>query len=325
MSCYNELPFVVVNNNSVDVKVYDVDLDKYVINESKVYKNVSYVSLDGSKEGRMKTRPYAQYTSIQQRTNKGSAMLKQRPDYFGCTLDERFNSFDKWVEWAETKVGFMCVDDKGNIYQMDKDLMNYPNKNKHYSPDNCVFLPTRLNTRLSVVEKSKNLDTIRGFFNEAFTDYFETLDEDALGKLIDLCGHNYGMNRFKPITEQGVSMRGELAHALTTVTNWKSDVDINQGVSFKDGKYSYSLMRDGKPIGKGGYTCPKECISDLYKARMEFLNNLIEKHSDDITDEWEGRDSCVQEIKSRKEKLEAAFEKMVKGDTKVLKYIPTYF
>lgn len=62
MSHYNELPFVVVNLKGVDVKVYDVDLGKYVINGSKVYKNISYVSLDGSNEWRMKTRPYVQYT-----------------------------------------------------------------------------------------------------------------------------------------------------------------------------------------------------------------------------------------------------------------------
>lgn len=325
MSPYNELPFVVVNNNGVDVKVYDVDSDKYVINESKVYKNISYVSLDGNKEGRMKTRHYAQYTGLTGRTTKGSAALRERPDYYGCTLDERFNSFDKWVEWAETKVGFMCVDDKGNIYQLDKDLMNYPNKNKHYSPDNCVFLPPKINSRLGTIHKSVSLDSRRSFFLDVFEDYFTTLDEDALGKLIEICDHNNGLNQYKLISDETRRIRNDLGTFSSTVSIWRSDVDINSSVIFQDGKYKYQMLRGGKQVGKGNYKCPKECIKDLITARLSLIDEVLDNHMEDITDCWEQRENCLENIKLRRFKLEEALVKMEKGETKVLKYIPTYF
>ena len=70
MNRCNELPFVVVNNNGVDVKLYDVDLSVYKINNCSS-NNIGYVSLDGNKQKRMKTRPYAQYSGIQQRTQAG--------------------------------------------------------------------------------------------------------------------------------------------------------------------------------------------------------------------------------------------------------------
>ena len=149
----NELPYVVVYNNGVDVKVYDVDLEKYIINEGKTHKNVSYISLDGGKEGRIKTKLYSQYTSLTSRTGRSPVMIKRRPDYFGCTLDESFKTFDGWVRWAETKIGFMCTDSNGNLYQLDKDLLSYPEKNKHYSPENCVFLPPDVNSGIGQLKR----------------------------------------------------------------------------------------------------------------------------------------------------------------------------
>ena len=83
MSHYNELPFVVVNNNGVEVKLYDVDLDKYIINEGTKYNNVTYVSLDGGTMGRVKTRPYAQYTSLTGRTGRSSVMMERRQTILG--------------------------------------------------------------------------------------------------------------------------------------------------------------------------------------------------------------------------------------------------
>ncbi len=240
MSHYNELPFVVVNNNGVDVRLYDVDLETYIINEGKVNNNVSYVSLDGGKEGRMKTRPYAQYTSLTGRTGRSPVMMGRRPDYFGCTLDEQFSTFDKWVEWAETKVGFMCTDECGDFYQIDKDLMNLPEKNKHYSPHNCVFLPREINGGLSQLPRMRNLETKRKFFIDSFDKYFETLDEEALCKLIEVCGHEHSLAKFEVKTEQTLKVRNKYDVLLSKIYNWEDFIDVNN-FKFKDGEYSYKL------------------------------------------------------------------------------------
>ena len=238
MSHYNELPFVVVKNNGVDVKVYDVDLDKYVINQSKVYKNISYVSLDGNKESRMKTRPYSQYTSLTGRTGRSPVMLERRPDYFGCTLDESFKTFDGWVEWAETKIGFMCTDENGSVYQMDKDLLSYPEKNKEYKPNNCVFLPPSVNSGLGQLPRLRLLETKRKFFIDTFENYFNTLDEEALGKIIEICGHSYSLNKFEVTTETMLLLRSKYGSLFAKIDQWEDNIDVTN-FSFIDGAYSY--------------------------------------------------------------------------------------
>ena len=95
MSHYNELPFVVVNNNGVDVKVYDVDLSVYKINRSMSL-NPTYVSLDGKKESRMKTRPYAQYSAIAQRTSASKSFLYLSILYKNSPISIFFNSSFKF-------------------------------------------------------------------------------------------------------------------------------------------------------------------------------------------------------------------------------------
>lgn len=251
MSHYNELPFIVVNNNGVDVKLYDVDLDKYIINEGTKYNNVTYVSLDGGKVGRVKTRPYAQYTSLTGRTGRSPVMLGRRPDYFGCTLSEELKAFDDWVSWAETKVGFMCTDENGNVYQLDKDLLSYPNKNKEYNPENCVFLPPSINSGLGQLGRIKLLETKRKFFNDSFENYFETLDEDALGKLIEICGHEHGLNKFEVTTENMLLLRSKYGVLFSKITQWEDCIDVNS-FSFVDGMYSYKskLKSDRFPSAK---------------------------------------------------------------------------
>lgn len=271
MSPYNELPFVVVNNNGVDVKVYDVDLDKYVINESKVYKNISYVSLDGNKEGRMKTRPYAQYTGLTGRTGKSPVMLERRPDYFGCTLDEQFSTFDKWVEWAETKVGFMCTDENGDVYQLDKDLMNLPEKNKHYSPHNCVFLPREINSGLSNLPRMRNLETKRKVFIDAFDKYFETLDEDALGKLIEICGHKHGLNEFEVTTEDVLLLRSKYGSFFSKIDNWEDEINLDY-FSFTNGEYSYkSVLKTERR------STAKEVLLHRLETRLHEIEKVLEE------------------------------------------------
>ena len=233
MNHYNELPFVVVNNNGVDVKLYDVDLDKYIINEGSKYNNVTYVSLDGGTVGRIKTKPYSQYTSLTGRTGRSPVMIVKRPDYFGCTLDEKFKSFDSWVKWAETKVGFMCTDSNGNLYQIDKDLMSYPEKNKHYSPDNCVFLPPSVNSGLSQLGRIKLLETKRKIFIDTFENYFETLDEDALGKLMDICGYDHSLAKFEVKTEETLKIRNKYDVFLSKIYNWEESIDVSN-FNFRD-------------------------------------------------------------------------------------------
>lgn len=274
MSHYNELPFVVVKNNGADVRVYDVDLNVYKINRSMSL-NPTYVSLDGNKESRMKTRTYAQYSAIAQRTSASKSCMKQKPTYWGCTLDEQFSTFDKWVEWSENKVGYMCVDNDDNLYHFDKDILSYPEANKHYSPELCRFIPFRVNTGINGFKLSKHLETKRAFLNMVFEDYFDTLDEDILGKIIEISGHEHGLNKFEVKTEEMLMVRSKYDVYLSKIVNWEETIDVSNFL-FSNGKYSYK-----KANLQQRYSTAKEAIMNRLKPRLEDLDLIMKEYEED--------------------------------------------
>lgn len=317
MSYYNELPFVVVDNNGVDVRLYDIDLEKYIINEGKTNNNVSYVSLDGSNLGRVKTRPYAQYTSLTGRTGRSPVMLERRPDYFGCTLDKSFKTFDGWVSWAETKIGFMCTDENGNLYQLDKDLLNYPEKNREYNPKNCVFLPPSVNLGLGQLPRLRLLETKRKFFSDTFENYFNTLDEEALGKVMDICGHNYGLNKFEVTTETMLLLRSKYGSLFAKIDQWEDNIDVTN-FSFVDGMYSYKSR-----LKVDRFTSAKEALlSRLNKRFVELETASKEFRLDKV--ESLGKWYRVEEVERMIEKKLSVYKNLISDvETRSIK-LPHY-
>jgi len=74
--------------------------------------------------------------------------------YTGTTCSENFKNYNYFYEWCNTQVGFGNTDEKGKVWQLDKDLL--VKGNKLYSEDTCVFVPHRLNSLLL------KCDTTRG-------------------------------------------------------------------------------------------------------------------------------------------------------------------
>lgn len=69
------------------------------------------------------------------------------PTYNGVACSENFKSYSYFYEWCKNQKGFGNVDEKGNCWQLDKDLLI--KGNKLYSEDTCVFIPSRLNKLLT--------------------------------------------------------------------------------------------------------------------------------------------------------------------------------
>ena len=78
----------------------------------------------------------------------------RQPTYKQCEVSENFKYYPYFYEWANNQIGFNSVDDKGQKFQLDKDLL--VKGNKVYSEDVCIFIPQEIN---SVVSKC---DAVRG-------------------------------------------------------------------------------------------------------------------------------------------------------------------
>lgn len=73
-------------------------------------------------------------------------------NYIDVKLSDDFNTFEKFLLWAEKQKGFMQYDDSGKIFEIDKDILS-SGSGKVYSPDTCVFVPRVLN--LMVYQKRR--------------------------------------------------------------------------------------------------------------------------------------------------------------------------
>jgi hypothetical protein len=74
-----------------------------------------------------------------------SVLQYKRPSYIGCSVVEEWHKLSNFRVWY----------DENNVdgWHLDKDLL-LP-KNKIYSPDTCVFVPTNINSLLTFTTKNR--------------------------------------------------------------------------------------------------------------------------------------------------------------------------
>jgi len=74
-----------------------------------------------------------------------SVLQSKRPSYIGCSVVEEWHKLSNFRVWYDEN----NVDD----WHLDKDLL-FP-KNKIYSPDTCVFIPTNINSLFTFTTKNR--------------------------------------------------------------------------------------------------------------------------------------------------------------------------
>ncbi len=77
----------------------------------------------------------------------------EKPTYKEIVVCERWRNFQNFAEDINSMYGFNMVDDKGMYYQLDKDFIN--RGNKIYSKENCVFIPSALNSFITQLQRNK--------------------------------------------------------------------------------------------------------------------------------------------------------------------------
>ena len=76
----------------------------------------------------------------------GAAHLKENSAYKDCSVSDNFKYYPYFKEWCNNQTGFNVLDDKGNHFELDKDLLI--KGNKVYSEDTCCFIPREINVAL---------------------------------------------------------------------------------------------------------------------------------------------------------------------------------
>ena len=111
----------------------------------------SYTVTDEKYYTQHRTTAFNLWLGINNRCKHDGYQQFRSPNYVGT--ENQFNSFQEFAEWCQHQYGYNMVDEKGNRWQLDKDLFG-----KHYNPKTCVFLPASLNTLLkSHPEKDNEL------------------------------------------------------------------------------------------------------------------------------------------------------------------------
>ena len=238
---------------------------------AKSFKNYSYYIDDNGK--RWKTRAYNQWTSMTGRANSRAYLMRQ-PTYAGVTTSEEFSDYDSWCNWAKDQIGFMCVDEHGRLWQLDKDLR--ATGNLHYSRDTVCFLPASLNSRLGSFENTTH-EVKTKMFEDVYGKYFEYLSDEALEGFFELSKFDYTLSKSERISEEEYRKILEdrertryINGKLSGILLWDDVNNPMNGLSFSSGKYRVSTVY-GEIRSKGGYEDVKEAV----RAKIDFKRKVL--------------------------------------------------
>jgi len=80
------------------------------------------------------------YWSLMIKRCYSEVLHKKRPTYIGCTVCDEWHNFQNFGKWYDENYYKI----EGCKMQLDKDILF--KGNKIYSPENCVFVPSNINT-----------------------------------------------------------------------------------------------------------------------------------------------------------------------------------
>jgi len=146
-----------INNHKVFVKFINTNYETTAhichirngIVKDKLSPSVHGVGILGegvSKNKGKQTKEYQLWSSLLERCFD-EKFQKKHPTYKGCEVSDNFKYFPYFKEWCNGQIGFNSVDEKGNPFELDKDIL--VKGNKLYSESTCLFVPREVNTLLT--------------------------------------------------------------------------------------------------------------------------------------------------------------------------------
>lgn len=108
--------------------------------------------------------------------------------YLDCSVSKNFKSYTYFYDWCLNQTGFGLKD-----WALDKDLL--VKGNREYSENNCVFIPSLINSLLTNRRNHRGLDPIGVHFNKKNNKYQVTVS-DFRGNQIHLGFYSDSLTAF---------------------------------------------------------------------------------------------------------------------------------
>lgn len=100
------------------------------------------------------------------------------PTYAEVTVCPEWLDFQNFAEWCYSQKFFNAKDDKGNPYQIDKDIL--VRGNKVYSPEFCRFVPSSVNNSILTSKSKRGAHPIGVYFKRG--KFFSQITGGCSGK-----------------------------------------------------------------------------------------------------------------------------------------------
>lgn len=233
-----------------------------------------YVREDGE---RRRTRNGAQYEAMVARGNENRKYRINQPSYVGVGLSEDFNTFDKWVDHMENRVGYMCVDDNGRLWQLDKDLLG---NGKLYSPENVCFLPPPVNSKLSNYH-NYSFEGKKQFFKGVYEDYFEVFEDEVLEAFFDMSKFDFTLEKENRLTskefdalEEKKNVKIKAYQDISPIEAWNDLDNPLLTIRFLNGAYHVDMTRNGLKLCKVKFECVYEAVLKKVELKLDMLDSL---------------------------------------------------
>lgn len=113
---------------------------------------VGYIGV-GKHSSKTNERIYKVWGSILQRCYSEVYHQTKTEKYKGVSVCEAWKDLQNFATWWEGNKFSNLTDDKGNSYQIDKDLLSFGDKK--YCPETCCFVPSEINSLILDSRKSR--------------------------------------------------------------------------------------------------------------------------------------------------------------------------
>lgn len=122
--------------------------------KDKLAKSVCEVGFigDGDRKTHANGKKAAEYSVWKSMIERcySKVSVKHFPTYSECTVCEEWHNFQNFAEWYHDN-----YPNDGGVYELDKDLSNYGDSGKVYSPELCIFVTRAINSEESHAKSYK--------------------------------------------------------------------------------------------------------------------------------------------------------------------------